>query len=69
MVAAAKGDILTMRDLLDRRLAHSNSVTDGNITPMTLAIQNGSVEAVRLLIQCGADVNALFGQHQTSPLA
>lgn len=69
MMAAAKGDVLTMRDLLGRRLAHPNSVTDGNITPMTLAIESGSVEAVRLLIQCGADINTLFGQRQTSPLA
>jgi ankyrin repeat protein len=69
MIASGRGDVVTMRRLLNGKKATPFDVTDGNITPLALAIQSGTVEAVDLLLTCGADINDVFGLKQTSPLA
>jgi ankyrin repeat protein len=69
MKACSRGDTFRIRDLFSNKEASPNDVTADNSTPMHLAIQSGNVEAVKLLIQQGADVNWTFGLYQTSPLA
>jgi ankyrin repeat protein len=69
MLASARGDVVTMRRLLGGKKASPYMVADGNVTPLALVIESGVVEAVDLLLTCGADPNDIFGSLQTSPLA
>jgi ankyrin repeat protein len=69
MTAAARGDTVSMQRLLTERRANPFEVCDGNITALTLAIESGVADAVRLLLDCEVDVNDVFGFKQTSPLA
>ncbi|ETN43898.1 uncharacterized protein HMPREF1541_11029 [Cyphellophora europaea CBS 101466] len=69
MKACRIGDTLTMNDMLYSGRARPNDVTPDNSTALCLAIESGKAEAVKTLIQHGADVDALFGSRQTSPLA
>jgi ankyrin repeat protein len=65
VVAAGKGDLVEMRRLIDRG-ANVNTVALDDWTPLTRAADRGGVEAVRLLIASGGDVNKPSGD--LSPL-
>lgn len=68
--ATARGDTTMMKKLFhELKRASPSDVTEGNCTLMLLAIESGNPEAVKLLLDEGSDVNALFGVNQTSPLA
>src|SRR3954469_9225322 len=57
--AAAFGRIERLRRLLDEDPAAARSWSPDGFTPLPLAIYGGSEEAVRLLLERGADPNAL----------
>src|SRR3954453_18193689 len=57
--AAAFGRIERLRGLLDDDSASASSWSPDGFTPLHLAIFGGSEEAVRLLLERGADPNAL----------
>jgi len=57
--AAALGRIERLRRLLDEDPANANAWSPDGFTALHLAIFGGSEEAVRLLIERGADVDAL----------
>ncbi len=57
--AAAFGRIERLRRLLDDEPAAASSWSPDGFTPLHLAIFGGSEEAVRLLLERGADPNAL----------
>ena len=65
IVAAGSGDVAEMRRLIDRG-ANVNAVALDDLTPLTHAADRGHIEAVRLLIASGADVNKASGD--LSPL-
>lgn len=69
MQACARGDVLTMRDLLRTNQGHPSDTTTGNYIPLALAIGSGNLEAVRTLVSFGADVNTPFGVAQHSALS
>ena len=68
MRAIMSGDVETVEALLDCG-AHPNVPAQGiaSFTPLTWAINMGQTEIVRLLVQRGADVNAV-GRHGETPL-
>jgi ankyrin repeat protein len=57
--AAAFGRIDRLRRLLDDDPSAASSWSPDGFTPLHLAIFGGSEEAVRLLLECGADPNTL----------
>ena len=57
--AAAFGRIERLRQLLDEDPANANAWSPDGFTALHLAIFGGSEEAVRLLVERGADVDAL----------
>ena len=57
--AAAFGRIERLRALLDEDPANANAWSPDGFTALHLAIFGGSEEAVRLLIERGADLNVL----------
>lgn len=69
MTASAKGDIVNMQRLLTGRRASPFDVCDGIVTALTLAIESGVANALRMLLDCEVNVNDVFGLKQTSPLA
>lgn len=69
MIASVRGDVVSMQRLLTGRRASPFDVCAGNITALTLAIESGVADAVRLLLDCGVDAKDVFGLKQTSPLA
>lgn len=63
--AAMTGDVDLLDDLL--RAGHSANVTNFRGTPpLHMAVEAGCVEAVRLLLECDADVNAMHESRQTT---
>lgn len=56
MMAAGRGDIPTMRRLLDHG-ARANAAIDGDGSPLIAAARNGRVEGMKMLVASGADVN------------
>jgi ankyrin repeat protein len=57
--AAALGDVRRLRELLDEDPGRANAFADDGFHPLGLACFFGHVEATRLLLERGADVNAL----------
>jgi ankyrin repeat protein len=57
--AAAFGRIERLRQLLDEDPANANAWSPDGFTALHLAIFGGNEEAVRLLVERGADVDAL----------
>lgn len=57
--AGAVGDTDRLRELLDEDGSHANAFGDDGFHPLGLACFFGNVEAARLLLERGADVNAL----------
>jgi ankyrin repeat protein len=57
--AAAFGRIDRLRALLDEDAEHVNEPSPDGFTPLHLALFGGSEEAVRLLVEGGADLEAL----------
>jgi ankyrin repeat protein len=57
--AAAFGRVERLRELLDEDPGNANAWSPDGFTALHLAIFGGSEEAVQLLIDRGADVNAL----------
>jgi uncharacterized protein len=57
--AAAFGRIARLRQLLDEDPANANAWSPDGFTALHLAIFGGNEEAVRLLVERGADVDAL----------
>ena len=57
--AAAFGKSDRLRELLDEDPTHANSFGDDGFHPLGLACFFGHVDAARLLLERGADVNAL----------
>jgi len=61
-VAAATGDIVTVRQLLENGTdPNARSIHTNQLTPLHLAAESGEVEIVRLLLDKGADAD---GQHK-----
>jgi ankyrin repeat protein len=65
IVSAGRGDVEEMRRLIDHG-ANVNAVALDDWTPLTRAASGGRIDAVRLLISSGADVNKPNGD--LSPL-
>jgi ankyrin repeat protein len=57
-VAARAGDLVTLEALLSKDPDLVNAVDENGRTPLHMAAATGQEEAVRLLLQRGADVNA-----------
>jgi ankyrin repeat protein len=57
--AAALGDTDRLRELLDDDASHANAFGDDGFHPLGLACFFGHVDAARILLEGGADVNAL----------
>lgn len=57
--AAALGRVDRLRELLDEDPSRANAFGDDGFHPVGLALFFGQLEAARLLLDCGADVNAL----------
>ena len=55
--AAAKGDVVSVSELLGQHAEASARDADGN-TPLMLASMNGHADTVRALLMAGADPNA-----------
>ena len=58
LIAAAKGDTKTVKDLLDKGVNVDTRDPSGSTTPLGHAVWGGHDETARLLIERGADVNA-----------
>ena len=67
VVAARRGDVATIESIakagvdLDQPYAHS----DHGWTPLQMAIRRQRVDAVRVLLEWGADPDATFGSNRT----
>src|SRR5205809_7344192 len=68
--AAAFGRTDRLRELLDEDPSRANAFGDDGFQPLGLACFFGHVEAARLLLDCGADLNSLArNEHiQAAPL-
>ncbi|KAJ7808310.1 ankyrin repeat-containing domain protein [Mycena olivaceomarginata] len=67
-VAAQRGDVATLRALLDSGRARATDRDPQNITPLHWAAINAQLPACRLLLDAGADVDALGGDLVATPL-
>lgn len=67
--AAAAGDLSRLQQLLADQPQTANTFSDDGFTPLHLACAANHPEAVRLLIEKGADINApARNEHQERPL-
>jgi ankyrin repeat protein len=67
--AAALGRTDRLRELLDEEPARANAFGDDGFHPLGLACFFGHVDAARLLLERGADVNALARNEQIQTAA
>ncbi|KAF7369783.1 Palmitoyltransferase [Mycena venus] len=67
-VAAQRGDVPTIRALLDSGRARATDRDAQNITPLHWAAINAQLPACRLLLDAGADVDALGGDLVATPM-
>jgi uncharacterized protein len=67
--AAALGRTQRLRELLDEDPSHANDFGDDGFHPLGLACFFGHVEAARLLLEGGADVDALSTNEQIQTAA
>ncbi|KAJ7844154.1 hypothetical protein B0H14DRAFT_3868436 [Mycena olivaceomarginata] len=67
-VAAQRGDVATLRALLDSGHARATDRNTQNITSLHWAAINAQLPACRLLLDAGADVDALGGDLVATPL-
>lgn len=67
-VAAQRGDIQTLQDLIESGKASATDRDDQNITPLHWAAINAQVAACRYLLEQGAEVDALGGDLVATPM-
>ena len=65
-VAAALGDALAVRRLVNEADFDVDASSTGQQTPLLMACSSGHIEAVRVLVRLGADVNARNDKGMTS---
>jgi ankyrin repeat protein len=58
LMASAKGETKTVKDLLDKGVYVDTRDADSGTTPLGHAVWGGHADTARLLIERGADVNA-----------
>lgn len=58
LIAAAKGDTKTVKDLLDKGVNVNTRDSDSGTSALGHAVYGGHADTVQLLIERGADVNA-----------
>ncbi|KAF4634311.1 hypothetical protein G7Y89_g3795 [Cudoniella acicularis] len=59
------GDISAVRNLLDQRLASPWDTNSRGLTPLFFAAQSGNVDLCRLMISCGANIEAKIFQNDS----
>lgn len=57
--AAQEGDTVHLRELLDAEPTLTNIENNDGLTPLGFAAHFGQMDAVQVLLECGADVNAI----------
>ena len=67
-MAAQRGDVETLRHLIESGKAHATDRDEQNITPLHWAAINAQVAACRFLLEQGAEVDALGGDLVATPL-
>ena len=65
--ACRNGNLPVIREMLDNG-ADINSRFDGGMTPLVSAAMRGHLEAVKLLVERGADLSLRDGSYKLSPL-
>ncbi|KAI1787384.1 palmitoyltransferase AKR1 [Ganoderma leucocontextum] len=67
-VAAQRGDVETLRHLIESGKGHATDRDEQNITPLHWAAINAQVAACRFLLEQGAEVDALGGDLVATPM-
>ncbi|KAI0791075.1 palmitoyltransferase AKR1 [Abortiporus biennis] len=67
-VAAQRGDVQTLKELIESGKASATDRDDQNITPLHWAAINAQVAACRYLLEQGAEVDALGGDLVATPM-
>ncbi|RDB17708.1 Palmitoyltransferase AKR1 [Hypsizygus marmoreus] len=67
-VAAQRGDVVLIRELIESGRAQATDRDDQNITPLHWAAINAHVAACRYLLEQGAEVDALGGDLVATPM-
>ncbi|KAH8092203.1 palmitoyltransferase AKR1 [Cristinia sonorae] len=67
-LAAQRGDVHTLRELIESGKAKATDRDEQNITPLHWAAINAQVAACRYLLQQGAEVDALGGDLVATPM-
>ncbi|KAI0042760.1 ankyrin [Auriscalpium vulgare] len=67
-VAAQRGDVALIRELIDSGRARATDRDEQNITPLHWAAINAQVAACRFLLEQGAEVDALGGDLVATPM-
>ncbi|KAL4077498.1 hypothetical protein J3A83DRAFT_4214067 [Scleroderma citrinum] len=66
--AAQRGDLATIRELIESGNATVNDRDEQNVTPLHWAAINAQLATCRYLIEQGADIDAVGGDLQATPL-
>ncbi|KAF7970447.1 hypothetical protein HWV62_23935 [Athelia sp. TMB] len=67
-IAAQRGDVATIRELIESGRAKATDKDDANITPLHWAAINAQTAACRYLLEQGAEVDALGGDLVATPM-
>ena len=59
------GDTTAIRQLLESQVVHVDTPTEGNITPLMIAVGRGNLFIVQTLIDAGADLFAQDEKHRS----